>query len=94
MMEGRKGEKTRQLAAYDLTTRPEIDAEITRRTIEFMKQNAAAKQPFYAYVPYTVVHYPNLPSKEFKGRTGHGDWADVLAQMDAYVGRLLDTIDD
>jgi len=94
IMEGRKGGKTRKLEVYDLTTRPEIDDEITKRTIEFMKRNASEKKPFYAYVPYTAVHYPNLPSKEFKGHTGHGDWADSLAQMDAYVGRLLDTIED
>ena len=58
-----------------------------------MKRSAAAKKPFYAYVPYTLVHYPTLPSAEFKGSTGNGDWADFLAQMDHNVGRLLDTVD-
>jgi arylsulfatase len=36
-MEGRKGEKSRDLAVYDLEQRRLIDAEITRRTIDFMK---------------------------------------------------------
>jgi arylsulfatase len=94
IMEGRKGEPSREVAVYDLTTRPEIDMEITERTIDFMKRSAAAKKPFYAYVPYTLVHYPTLPSAEFKGVTGNGDWADCLAQMDHNVGRLLDTIDE
>ncbi len=94
IMEGRKGEASRNVAVYDLSQRPEIDMEITRRTIDFMKRSAAAKQPFYAYVPYTLVHYPTVPSAEFKGRTGHGDWADCLAQMDHNVGRLIDTIDE
>lgn len=93
-MEGRKGEPSHEVKVYDLTTRPEIDMEITARTIDFMKRSAAAEQPFYAYVPYTLVHYPTLPSAEFKGTTGNGDWADCLAQMDHNVGRLLDTIDE
>ena len=67
--------------------------EITDKAIDFMERNAAAKKPFYAYVPYTLVHYPTLPSAEFRGSTGHGDWADCLAQMDHNAGRLLDTVD-
>ena len=58
-----------------------------------MERSAAQAKPFYAYVPYTLVHYPTLPSAEFKGSTGHGDWADCLAQMDHDVGRLLETVD-
>ena len=91
--EGQKGSPSRQVKPYDLTTRPEIDMEITDRAINFMERSAAAKKPFYAYVPYTLVHYPTLPSAEFKGSTGNGDWADCLAQMDHNVGRLLDTIE-
>jgi arylsulfatase A-like enzyme len=94
ILEGRKGEPSREVAVYDLSNRPEIDMEITSRTIDFMKRSAAANRPFYAYVPYTLVHYPTVPSAEFKGKTGHGDWADCLAQMDHCVGRLLDTIDE
>jgi arylsulfatase len=36
---------------------------------------------------------PTLPSPEFEGATGNGNFADVLAQTDAYVGRLLDAVD-
>jgi len=37
MMEGRKGEKSRDLAVYDLEQRRLIDTEITSRTIDFMR---------------------------------------------------------
>jgi arylsulfatase len=39
IMEGGKGEKSRELAVYDLDQRRLIDAEITRRTIDFMKRS-------------------------------------------------------
>src|SRR5262249_52278760 len=92
ILEGRKGEKTRALETYDLKARRLIDTEITRRTIDFMKRNAGAGKPFYAYVPLTLVHYPTLPHPDFAGKTGHGDFADCLAEMDHHVGELLDTL--
>jgi arylsulfatase A-like enzyme len=49
--EGTKGSPSREVKPYDLTTRPEIDMEITDKAIDFMDRNAAAKKPFYAYVP-------------------------------------------
>ncbi|HYV37808.1 MAG TPA: arylsulfatase [Gemmataceae bacterium] len=92
--EGKKGEKVRQVAPFDLNARPEIDMDITDRTIDFIKRAVAAKKPFYAFASYTLVHFPTVPSKAFKGKTGNGDWADCLAQMDHNVGRLIDTVDN
>jgi hypothetical protein len=47
-MEGRKGEKRRALAVYDLEQRRLIDAEIIRRTIDFMNRSVGVGKPFYA----------------------------------------------
>lgn len=94
IMEGRKGEKSRNLDVYDLKARRLIDTEITRRTIDFMKRNAKAGKPFYAYVPFTLVHYPTLPHPDFAGKTGHGEFADALAEMDHHVGQLVDAVQE
>src|SRR6476469_8808244 len=93
-MEGKKGEKSRELEVYDLEQRRLIDSEITRRTIDVMKRSTKAGKPFYAYVPFTLVHFPTLPNKKFAGKTGFGDFPDALAEMDANVGQLLDAVDD
>jgi arylsulfatase A-like enzyme len=93
VMEGRKGEPARDVAVYDLNERRLIDEEITLRTIDFMKRGVASGRPFYAYVPYTQVHFPTLPNPKFAGRTGYGDFPDSLAEMDAHVGDLLDALD-
>ncbi len=92
ILAGRKGEKTRTLEVYDQEARRRIDTEITRRTIDFIRRNAKAGQPFYAYVPLTQVHYPILPHPDFAGRTGNGDFADSLAEMDHHVGEVVDVI--
>jgi arylsulfatase len=93
VMEGHKGEDARDVAIYDLEQRRLIDAEITRRTIDFMKRSVASGRPFYAYVPYTLVHFPSLPNPRFAGKTGYGDFPDCLAEMDAHAGDILDAID-
>jgi arylsulfatase len=94
IMEGRKGEKSRDVVVYDLDQRRLIDAEITRRTIDFMKRSVTAGKPFYAYIPFTLVHFPTLPNPKFAGITGFGDFPDSLAEMDANVGAILDAIDE
>jgi arylsulfatase len=94
IMEGRKGDKSRDVAVYDLDQRRRIDAEITRRAIDFMRRSVQGGKPFYAYVPFTLVHFPSLPNPRFAGSTGHGDFADSLAEMDSNVGQLLDSVDE
>jgi arylsulfatase len=94
IMEGRKGEPSLPLTVYDLEQRRLIDAEITRRTIDFMKESVSDGTPFYAYVPFTLVHFPTLPNPAFAGKTGFGDFPDSLAEMDSNVGQLLDAVDD
>jgi hypothetical protein len=60
IMEGRKGEKSRELAVYDLEQRRLIDAEITRRTINFMRRSAGSGKPFYVLRPIHIGTLPDL----------------------------------
>ena len=58
VMEGRRGEKSRNVEVYDAEARREIDTEITAKTIDFMKRSVQTGKPFFAYVPFTQVHLP------------------------------------
>ena len=90
----RKGETAKKVGELNLDTRRTMEAEITSRAIAFIKRNAAEHKPFYAYVSSSMVHMPTLPNPEFVGRTGNGDWADCLAEMDYRAGQILDAIHD
>lgn len=93
ILEGRKGETSRPVRVYDLEQRRLMDAEITRRTIDFMGRSASVGKPFFAYACLTQPHLPTLPNPAFAGKTGNGDWADMLAEMDHNVGQMLDAVD-
>jgi arylsulfatase len=93
ILEGRKGEKSRKIKDYDLTERRLIDAELTRRSVDFITRKAAADTPFFAFIALTQPHLPTLPNPNFAGKTGNGDWADMLAETDHNVGQILAAID-
>jgi arylsulfatase len=91
VMEGVKGKPAEKKELYDLEMRRKIDAELTKRSCEFIKRNAN-KKPFFLYVPLTQLHFPTLPHREFEGASKHGDFADSLIEMDARVGQIIDAI--
>jgi len=93
VMEAKKGRRARNVAVYDLAMRRRIDSDLVARANAFIRRQARAKRPFFAYVPITQLHYPTLPHPDFAGRTGHGDFADSLAEMDHRVGQVLDQIE-
>ncbi|CAN5797523.1 arylsulfatase [soil metagenome] len=93
VMESIKGQTPKNLKVYDLAERRIIDRDLTAKTKDFMTRQVKANKPFFAYVPYTMPHLPVTPAPEFDGKTGNGYWADALAQMDAYTGELLDTVE-
>jgi arylsulfatase len=93
VMEAKKGQEPKKVRPYRLDYRPLIDADLTEKAIDFMERQAKAKQPFFVYLPYTATHYPTRPHPDFIGKSGNGAWADLLMQIDAYNGQLLDTID-
>lgn len=93
VMDGKKGSEPKKVRPYRLDYRPLIDRDLTDRAIQFMNKQTQAGNPFFLYLPYTATHFPTMPHPDFQGKTGNGVWADLLTQVDSYVGELLDTID-
>jgi arylsulfatase len=93
VMESAKKRRPRNVAVYDLAMRRRIDSELVTHALAFMKRQAKAKRPFFAYVPITQLHYPTLPHPDFAGKTGCGDFADSVAEMDHRVGQIVDGVD-
>lgn len=93
VMESQRDIEPKEVKVYDSAARLIIDREITDRAKDYMRRKADGEKPFFLFIPYTQTHMPVEPEPSRKGATGNGHWADVLAQTDAYVGELLDTVD-
>jgi arylsulfatase len=58
-----------------------------------MDRSVAADRPFFLYYNHSLMHMPTIPRQEFQGRSGSGEWADCLLELDADFGDLLDALD-
>ena len=90
----KKGAKADVIATYDAEFRTGFDRKITNWAIDFMSRAKQDGKPFYMYLPYTQVHIPPIPDPEFAGKTKRGNMADLLTQMDAFTGMILDKLDE
>ena len=93
VMEAKKGEEPTELKVYNGEARKIIDREITDKAKDFIRRKAGDEKPFFCFIPYTQTHMPVVPEPSRKGATGYGRWADVLAQLDDYVGELIDEVE-
>jgi arylsulfatase len=79
---------------YDFEYRKEIEGEITRRSVAYIKSAAKKQQPFFLMVGLTRPHFPNDVSPEFKGRSGVGKYGDSVVELDFRTGEILQAIED
>ena len=68
IMEGRKGEKSRNLEVYDLEARRLIDAEITRRSIDFMKRSVKAGTAVLHLYLHDPTAHPGAAASRLRGQ--------------------------
>jgi arylsulfatase A-like enzyme len=68
--------------------------EITRRSADYIREQAKNEKPFFLFFPMTSPHTPIAPAKEFQGKSGISPYADFLIQTDWCVGQILKAVDD
>jgi arylsulfatase len=90
--EAAAGGPLRHVKPFTREVRAEIDNELVAKTIEFMKRQRAAGKPFFVYLPFSMGHYPNLPSSQFRGKSRIGQYGDKLMEGDFHVGQVLDAL--
>ncbi|MFT3784937.1 MAG: arylsulfatase [Tepidisphaeraceae bacterium] len=68
---------------------------LTTKAVDYIKThgNVDAK-PYFLYLPLTSPHTPIVPTAEWHGKSGLGDYGDFVMQTDATVGAVLKAIDD
>ena len=92
IVEAVAGGPLRTVKPFTPEVRAKIDTELTAKSIDFMKRQKAARRPFFLYLPFSMGHFPNLPSKEFAGRSRIGQYGDKLMEGDHHVGEILDAL--
>ena len=71
-----------------------VDEEFLGDAMKFIDRNAKASKPFFCWFNSTRMHIFTHLKKESQGKTGLGDTADGMVEMDGMVGQLLKQLDD
>ena len=75
---------------------PVVQATLTRRYTEraltFLERHR--DRPFFLYLAHAMPHKPLACSEDFYRKSGAGLYGDVLAELDASVGRVLGKLED
>jgi arylsulfatase len=90
--EGVKGQPAKPVGVLDKRSKDLGDEQITRRTVAYIKKQAEAKNPFFAYVALLQIHPPMGVAPDFAGKSGGGLYADCVFETDYRVGQILDAI--
>jgi len=67
-----------------------LTEKFTHEAIRFVKENR--DKPFFLYLPYTAPHFPVEAHPDWKGKSAFGAYGDVVEEMDARIGELLDAV--
>ncbi len=92
LYEGKKGEGVKQLEPYTKKVRPYVDAIIAEKSVDYIKEHANAENPFFLYIPWSLVHHPSIPHPDFQGKSEAGKYGDATMEHDYRVGQVLDAI--
>ncbi len=68
----------------------QLTTQYTERAVQFIEKNKA--NPFFVYLPHSMVHVPLYVSAKFKGKSKAGLFGDVMMEVDWSVGQILDTL--
>jgi arylsulfatase A-like enzyme len=62
----------------------------TDEVLQFIERNKS--RPFFVYLPHTMPHTRLAASDKFRGKSKRGLYGDVVEEIDAGVGRIVDLL--
>lgn len=82
------------LEGRDVAEYPVVQATLTGRytdrAVDFIGRNK--ERPFFLYFAHAMPHKPLAASEAYYRKSGQGLYADVMAELDASVGTVLDAL--
>ena len=70
----------------------EVLPNLVDRACNYIKEKAKADQPYFLYLPLPAPHTPILPTEEFRGKSGIGEYGGFVLMVDAMVGKVLQAV--
>ena len=72
----------------------EILPVLTEKAVSWISRQSLDNEPFFLYLSLTSPHTPIAPSKDFKGKSGIGNYADFIVETDWVVGQIMKALEE
>jgi len=92
IMEGDAENGLKVVREYTVEYRKQVEADITKASIDFINKFSKEKEPFFLLVSFTNSHYPCVSAPEFTGVSPAGPYGDAIMELDFRTGEILDAI--
>ncbi len=71
-----------------------IDEEVTEHALAFIDKVHKEGQPFFMWYNTTAMHFRTHSAAKHKGKSGQGEYNDVMVAHDENIGRMLAKLDE
>ncbi|MCX7549470.1 arylsulfatase [Xanthomarina sp. F2636L] len=93
ILEGVAGQPVKEVSAVTPENIAELDMMMTDNALKQLETYEKGSEPFFMSINFAKNHQPNLPSKQFKGKSpATSKYADCVVEMDYNVGRIMDKL--
>jgi len=84
---GRRGLTAKDFKAVDVLP------TLAGKAVKYIEENAGKASPFFIYMPLNSPHTPIVPSKEWMGKSGLGNYGDFVMETDWAVGEVMKALE-
>ncbi|MGI9551872.1 MAG: sulfatase-like hydrolase/transferase, partial [Aurantibacter sp.] len=72
----------------------DVTPNFFRKSFDFIRKNGGSENPFFLYLALPSPHTPILPTEGWLGKSGLNPYADFVMQIDDYIGKLNETLEE
>jgi arylsulfatase len=70
-----------------LADQDKLTTDYTERAVRFIENHK--NEPFFLYLPHSMVHIPLGVSEKFRGKSNQGMYGDVMMEVDWSIGEVM-----
>jgi arylsulfatase A-like enzyme len=94
LADGKGGQKIDDTGPLTKKRMETIDDEVTDRALAFIDKCHKEGKPFFIWYNTTGMHFRTHCAEKHKGKSGQGDYNDVMVAHDENIGRMLSKLDE
>ena len=92
--DGKGGQKVEDTGPLTKKRMETIDDEVTEHALSFIDKTHTEGRPFFLWYNTTAMHFRTHCPEKHKGKSGQGDYNDVMVAHDEKIGTMLSRIDE